>query len=187
MTLRKIPYQQASQILDLYSANASFSQLCEENIAPLALIEHGIKKAMFSDVVIFLAHAIPVRESVWWAACCAATRNDWNEDEANAVRAAKAWVHTPDETSRRYAERMASIAGLESGAGWAAQAAFWSGGSMTKPEDPLTPPPPHLYAQAAAGCITLTAVLPDGSEAEKRYQGFLEIGLNIAHGGNGQD
>ncbi len=83
----------------------------------------------------------PVRESIWWSVTCAASLHHWKEDEANSIRAAKAWVYTPDETSRRFAEQMAEKAGLGTGAGWAAQAAFWSGGSMIKPEDPAVPPP----------------------------------------------
>jgi hypothetical protein len=43
-----------------------------------------------------------------------------------------------------------------------------------------------LYAQAVAGSINLSAVLPDGEEAKERYQQFVEMGLNIASGGNGQ-
>ncbi|UTM57063.1 Twin-arginine translocation pathway signal [Photobacterium sp. CCB-ST2H9] len=187
MTLRKIPYQNASDIIGLYSPSDPFSQLAAEGHAPGDLIEAAMTQEMFADAVTFLAHALPVRECIWWAACCAATRSDWNEHEANAVRAAKAWVHTPDETSRRYAEQMAELAGLESGAGWAAQSAFWSGGSMTSPKDPVVPPPPYLYAQAVAGCINLSAVLPDGEDAKQRYRDFIDMGLNIAAGGNGEN
>lgn len=187
MTLRKIPYQHARDIIEFYSPNAQFSQLAADECSPTEVINAAMEQEMFADAVTFLAHAMPVREAVWWAACCAATRSDWNEHEANAVRAAKAWVHTPDETSRRHAEQMADLAGLESGAGWAAQSAFWSGGSMTKPDDPIVPPPPYLYAQAVAGSINLSAVLPDGENAKQRYRDFIDIGLNIAAGGNGEN
>lgn len=80
---------------------------------------------------------------------------------------------------------MALKAGLDSGAGWAAQSAFWSGGSITRPSDPIVPPPQYLYAQAVAGCINLSAVLPEGQLAIERYQHFIDIGLDIAKGGNG--
>ncbi|WP_064609368.1 DUF6931 family protein [Photobacterium sp. J15] len=186
MKLLKVPYQNAQDILKLYAPNAPFCELAQESTTPQALIEAAMAIELFADAITYLAHALPVREAVWWACCCAASRNDWKEDEWNAIRAAKAWVHTPDETSRRFAEQMAEIAGLESGAGWSAQAAFWSGGSMTKPEEPVVPPPEYLYAQAVAGCINLTAVLPDGEEAKERYSNFVDIGLNIAMGGNGQ-
>jgi hypothetical protein len=55
---------------------------------------------------------------------------------------------------------------------------------MTAPSDPIVPPPQYLYAQAAAGSINLTTVLPEGEQAKQRYELFIEIGLNIAQGGN---
>ncbi len=186
MTLIKIPHQDVKDILGLYEPNDAFAELANEHTTPIKLISHAMEQELFGDAVTFLAHALPVRESIWWSVTCASSLYHWNEDEANAVRAAKAWVHTPDETSRRYAEQMAHKASLENGAGWAAQAAFWSGGSMIKPEDPMVPPPPYLYAQAVAGSINLSAVLPDGEQAKERYHIFVEMGLNIASGGNGQ-
>ncbi|USD50798.1 Twin-arginine translocation pathway signal [Vibrio sp. SCSIO 43153] len=186
MMLIKVPHQSAQDILSVYEPNAAFAELADANTTPVDLISVAMEEELFADAVTFLAHALPVRESIWWSVTCAASLQHWKEDEANAIRAAKAWVYTPDETSRRFAEQMAEKAGLETGAGWAAQAAFWSGGSMIKPEDPAVPPPPYLYAQAVAGSINLSAVLPDGEEAKERYQQFVEMGLNIASGGNGQ-
>ena len=56
---------------------------------------------------------------------------------------------------------------------------------MIDPEQPNVAPPPFLYAQAVSGAINLSACLPDGSEADKRYSRYIEMGLNIAAGGNG--
>lgn len=186
MKLLKIPYTDAKQILVLFEASAALLPLAEEHHLPYDLIYAALDDELFSEAVTYLAHALPVRESIWWASCCASSRHDWNEAEENAIQSAKSWVHTPDETNRRFAEKMAEISGLDSGAGWAAQAAFWSGGSMTSPSDPIVPPPEYLYAQAVAGCINLTAVLPDGEEAKERYKVFIDIGIDIAKGGNGK-
>lgn len=185
MILNKIPYITAKEIFELYAANSDVYSLADEHTTPHELIIMAINCEYFSDAVTFLAHALPVRESVWWATMCASTCSGWCTAEENAISAARAWVYTPDETARRYAEKMAKEAKLESGAGWAAQAAFWSAGSMTAPEDPSVSPPPFLYAHAVAGSINLSAVLPDGEHAISRYQNFLNIGLDIARGGNG--
>lgn len=56
---------------------------------------------------------------------------------------------------------------------------------MTSPSDPIVPPPQYLYAQAVAGCINLSAVLPDGEFAIERYQHYMDIGFDIAKGGSG--
>ncbi|MEZ8241555.1 Twin-arginine translocation pathway signal [Vibrio splendidus] len=186
MTLIKIPHDDVQEIFRAYEPSPEILELATAPIAPAKLIAEATHRALFSDAIMFIAHALPIRESVWWAVCCADTRMDWNEDETNAVRAARAWVHTPDETSRRFAEQMIDKAGLDTGAGWVAQAAFWSGGSMIKPEDPVVPPPPYLYAQAVAGSVNLCAVLPDGEHAQSRYHEFIDMGLNIASGGNGK-
>ncbi|MFD2178661.1 DUF6931 family protein [Veronia pacifica] len=185
MTLLKVPYLQAKDVFELYQPDKAFAEFATDTMTPSEFIETTTQLARFSDVILYLAHALPVREAVWWAACCSASLNHWSDDEANAIRAAKAWVHTPDETSRRHAEKMAEQAGLESGAGWAAMAAFWSGGSITKPGEPAVPPAQYLYAQAVAGSISLTATLPKEGDAQKRYQTFIERGGDIANGGNG--
>ncbi|MCL1078183.1 Twin-arginine translocation pathway signal [Parashewanella spongiae] len=186
MKLLKVPYEKPQDIFSLYEPKPEIVKLSENAESPYDLITEASKNSLFSDVIIFLAHGLPVREAVWWAANCASSRTDWNEHEQNAIRAAKAWVHTPDETSRRFAEEMVKLAGLESGAGWAAQAAFWSGGSMIEASAPIVAPPAYIYSQAVAGCINLTAVLPDASQAIERYKTYLDIGINIAFGGNGQ-
>lgn len=186
MKLIKIPYDNAQKIFSFYDANNEICQLASDDMSPYELIQLAIDEELYADAITYLAHGMPVREAIWWACCCASQRQDWNEQELDAIRAAKAWVHTPDETSRRFAEAMAESATLDTGAGWVAQAAFWSGGSMTSPKDPIVPPPAYLYAQAVAGSINLTAVLPDGEEAKQRYKSYFDIGLNIAKGGNGE-
>ena len=186
MSYLKIPQHNAADIIALYEASDEFIELSQQYNSPASLIDNAIKQQLFSDVVIFIAHALPVREAIWWACCCATQQKDWNEDEANAIRAAKAWVHAPDETTRRMAEQMAIKAELQTGAGWVAQAAFWSGGSMIAVGEPVIPPPEYLYSHAVAGAVNLSAVLPDGQEALPRYDSYLKIGLNIAQGGNGQ-
>lgn len=185
MQYLKIPHRNASDILDLYEASAEMLEIAQQHPSPAALITAALEAELFSDVAIFIAHALPVREAIWWACCCTSFRTDWNEDESNAIRAAKAWVHTPDETARRFAEQMAEKADLQTGAGWTAQAAFWSSGSMTGPDDPIVPPPANLYSHAVAGAVNLSAALPDGEDATERYDAFFKMGLDIAQGGNG--
>lgn len=185
MIFTKIPYFSAQEIIKLYDANSNIKELADEHTTPYELIDMASKREYFPDAVTFLAHALPVRESVWWATMCAITLSDLSRTEENAISAARAWVYEPNETARRYAEKMAKESQLRSGAGWVAQAVFWSSGSITAPEDPPVSPPPFLYAFAIAGSINLSAVLPNGEHAISRYQNFLKIGLNIAHGGNG--
>ncbi|KXF83501.1 DUF6931 family protein [Enterovibrio coralii] len=185
MSYVKIPHPFAENILKLYEPQEGILPLIEPGMTPAQLIQRAMQEGLYADAVIFLAHGLPVREAVWWGCVCAGMRDDWDEKQLGAIHAAKAWVHTPDETSRRYAEQMANEATLQNGAGWIAQAVFWSGGSITGPSDPVVPPPEYLYAHAVGGSINLTAILPDGAQAEARYHQFIEMGINIANGGNG--
>lgn len=186
MKLLKVPHDNPKEVFAFYEPTPDIIELSDGVGSPYELIQKAIAHHFYADAVTFLAHGLPIRESIWWATVCADKRDDWNDDERNAVTAAKSWVHSPDETTRRHAEEMAKLSTLNTGAGWASQAAFWSGGSMTEPSAPIVPPPPYLYAQAVAGCINLTAVLPDGAKAEERYELFLKIGINLARGGNGE-
>ncbi|OQX38026.1 MAG: Twin-arginine translocation pathway signal [Oceanospirillales bacterium LUC14_002_19_P2] len=182
----KIPHALADDILALYQPSDSTLACREDGQSPATFIEALNNAGHYPDLIIFLAHALPVREAIWWACCCTDNRSDWNEAEIRAIQAACAWVSVPDETNRRHAEAMAQAAGLETAPGWVSQAAFWSGGSLIEKGQPAVQPPPNLYAHAVAGAINLCAVLPDGAEAEHRYPDFVRIGLNIASGGNGR-
>ncbi len=71
---------------------------------------------LLPDAVTYLVHALPVRESVWWATCCASAKLDWNSVENEAIQSAKAWVHVPDETNSRQAGNSAIKAGLDASA-----------------------------------------------------------------------
>lgn len=180
----KIPHQYAQDILKLFEPSEELSEQLEENMAPAALINKLHEAKLYNDLVIFISHAIPVREAIWWGCCCLADQQ-WNQIETDALRAAQAWVKSPDETTRRHAEQTALKAQFQTAPGWIAQASFWSGGSITPPGQPATMPPSHLYAHAVAGAINLAALLPDGSEADKRYTKYIKSGLDIASGGNG--
>ena len=186
MILKKIPYRYAEDVLHLYSPEKAFIQLTHKEMTPFELIQAGMKKALFSDCMFFLAHALPLREAIWWGACCASENKAWNNEELAAISATKAWVQTPEENTRIHAGHMANLAKLETGAGWAAQSAFWSGGSMLKPEDPLVPPPLYLYAKGVAACVNLCAVLPVEENALEKYSIFMDLALDIANGGNGK-
>ncbi len=185
MILKKIPYTYAEDVLNLYSPEKPILQLLHKDMTPFELIQAAMKEALFSDCMFFLAHALPLREAIWWAACCASENKTWNKEELDAISATKAWVNTPEENTRIHAGKMANAAQLETGAGWAAQAAFWSGGSMLRPEDPVVPPPLYLYAKGVAGSVNLSAVLPIEENAVEKYNAFVDIALDIANGGNG--
>ena len=186
--LLKIPYERAEQLLCIYQqedddqeSDARF----DKSLSPEAYIQLLIDAKEMMMACDFFAHAMPVREAVWWAYCCAVRRDDWSNKDYQALNDVSVWVKKNDELSRRAAEKSAKATDLQTGAGWAAQAAFWSGGSICPPDVPFTAPPPYMYAKAVAASVKLTASLPDGKKTDKYYPLFMNIGFNIARGGAG--
>ncbi len=142
----------------------------------------------FPAAITVLAHALPKREAVWWG--CLAVRHaeappHGSEADA-ALAAAEAWVYHPDEEHRRPTRDAAALAGLDTPAGWTAIAAFWSGGSLTTPDNPDVPPREDLTGQAVAGAATLAAVQPDAGAARAKYVAFIKMALDVARGGDGR-
>nr|WP_314265665.1 hypothetical protein [uncultured Moellerella sp.] len=185
MELMKIPYQHIREVLTTFNTSPELLKIADEYSSPSAFISQLQQLERYSDLVICLAHALPLRESIWWACCCGRLVADWNEKETSALQVAEMWVRQGDEKYRQLAGNAASESGLETGAGWVAQAAFWSGGSMLDSAQPAVIPPPFLYAQAVAGAVNLIAALADVEADNSLYIKAIDIALDIAKGGNG--
>jgi hypothetical protein len=164
-------------------AAAAASEAPDAASALMRILQAG----MMADAARFIAHALPKREAVWWACMCArATAPEPPPPDAAAVAAAEAWVRRPEEELRRAAMAKAEAAGFRSPEAWAAVAAFWSGGSMAPPGQPVVPPAEHLTGVAVAGSVSLAAVRRAPEKAEATLKRFVESGLDIAAGGSGR-
>lgn len=160
----------------------------DTNEPPISYFERLIAEGRLPAAVRFLAAALPAREAVWWACTC--VRDVLSPEAppvvAEALKAAGAWVYHPDEQHRRAAEASVAASGLSSPASWAAQAAFWSGGSIAPAGEPEVAPAATLLPAAVAGAVLLAAVETEPERAEEHYRAFLTAGLDIADGGNGR-
>ncbi len=179
----KIPFPSAVKITEHYQPSEDVSKHLVDNPTPQKLISRLEQDQNYSDLVLFLAHALPPREGIGWALSCNKEISDQRAPyETRALAAAQAWCINPCEQNRRHAEKAAQKAKLQTAPGWVAQAVFWSGGSMTAPDTPVVPPPPWLYCQAVAGAVNLAAILPDGQKAAQLYPVFIQKALSIAQG-----
>ncbi len=143
---------------------------------------HGIEAARV------LAHALPKRESVWWACMCAnhTAGPDLPEAGRKPRELAEAWVFQPSAELARAAMDEAKRAGFQSPEAWAGVAAFWSGDSLTPPTTPAVAPPPHLTGLAVAGAVALAAVRHKPERQPQRLVMFLQSAQDIAAGGTGR-
>ncbi len=135
------------------------------------------------EAIRLLAHALPKRQAVWWACqCIRSTLGDKiSPRDRAALGAAESWVERNSEDDRRSAQAAADATGYESGAGWAAGGAFWSGGSIAPPGLPEVPPKEALTAQAVVVAISLLAN-SDPKQTPRRFAEYLALGARVADG-----
>jgi hypothetical protein len=133
------------------------------------------------------AHALPARERVWWAARCVCTTavGDIPEADREACRLGEDWVRRPADETRRAAMTQAQMNGFVSPEAWVAVAAFWSGDSMSPPDQPKVPPAPHLAGSAAVGAVILASVRTHPDRQADRLRRFIGSAQDIAGGGAG--
>lgn len=185
--MKKILANVAFDVFSNYELSPDIINLELDEYSPDEFLKRLQEDGFYSDAVIFLSHALPRREAVWWACLCARKANISliNNNEKLALKAAEEWVMKPTELNRRNAEIFAEKTNYKSPSSWAATAAFWSGPSITKENEPPVPPPAFLYAHAVAGAVNISASLISDNDIKVTYLELINHGLSIADGGNG--
>ena len=85
---------------------------------------------------------------------------------AAAFKATLLWVQDPSDQRRRAAHDAAKRIGDRTPAQLVALAAFFSGGSLSPPQYPAVPAPPHATGRLAAGAVLLASeAAPDPKKA----------------------
>lgn len=156
--------------------------------APQISIERLAEAGFYLDAIKLLAHGLPKRESVWWSclAARAVLKPDTDEVNINALIAAEAWAKNPSEENRLRCRDLGEKTKHKTAASWAATAACWSTGSMAAEGEPEIQAPEYLFAHAVAGAVSIAATEADSDNLEEQYQIFLNQGIDLARGGNGQ-
>ena len=143
------------------------------------LVAQLAEREQFPVAVQVRAHALPIRDAVWWACLCAKSVG-----ASPALAAAERWVVAQSDETRRAAFVAAEAAGVGSPAGCAALAAFLSGGSLAPVGLAEVPPPENAAANAAGGAVTLAAVIKEPEKAAERFRKFLALAQDVAAGTN---
>jgi hypothetical protein len=140
------------------------------------------------EAVRVLAHALPKRESVWWACMCATATapGDLAESDRLAQQNAEQWVRRQTDDLRRAAMEFAEAGGCVTAEAWTGIAAFWAGDSIAPLGQPPIAPLPYQAGSAVAAAVALAAVRGDGKRYPERLRRFLGSGRDIASGGNGR-
>jgi hypothetical protein len=180
----KVPSKSAADVARLFPLSAEANQLLREGVKPRQYLDLLIAKHHYPDATRFLAHLLPKREAVWWAALCARSAAGAQPPApiTAALQAAEKWVREPNEDNRRAALPAAEAATFGTPAGCTAVAAFWTGGSLGPPQVPVIPPGESFTAHGVAGAIMLAAVTTEPEKAPEKYRHFLAWGINVADG-----
>jgi hypothetical protein len=186
--LRKLAQADLSTVTD----RATLPPEAEQPLRGCSDIESALdllESAGFAvEAVRVLAHALPKRESVWWACMCASTTapGDLPESDRLAQENAEQWVRRQTDDLRRAAMAYAEAGGCMTPEAWTAIAAFWSGDSIAPLGERPRAPLPQQTGSAVAAAVSLAAVRGDGKRYPERLKRFLESGRDIASGGNGR-
>jgi hypothetical protein len=186
--LKKIAHARALEPARQCDLSQPARQLLDTGMTPAVYLDALVAGGHQMDAVRFLSQALPIREAVWWGCVCA--RTSLTEDAPPPVlaaqNAAQAWVYQPTDAHRRQAFECAQATDFQWPSSWAAVAAFWSGGSMAPPGNPIVPPPLHLAGNAVSAAVILSAVRHKPELASSRFAAFIDSGTDIASGGNGR-
>ena len=155
--------------------------LLTDELLPPEYLQALTDAEKFPDALKFLAVWLPKPEAVRWACGCVGDLlgDQFGDKDTAAIEAAEAWAAEPEEKQRRAAEAAAKACDQKGPAYWLAQAAFWSGGSLTPPDMAEVPPEEGLTARGIAAALVMAATA-DPSQTKQRYRAFLDEGRTLA-------
>lgn len=188
MNFVKIKQPTAMEICKAVELGKEARQLLQNASLPAEYLQQLFDHELYPDAIRFLATALPKREATWWACQCA--RSNCGEtpsvSDLKAIESAEAWVYKPTDENRLPTMMAATETEFKTAAGWAAIAAFWSGGNISPVPNSTVEPAEHLFAKAVVGAVMLAAVQDDPQKIESNYQLYLKKGIDIACGGTGK-
>lgn len=151
---------------------------------PRELFEKLAESGLAMQALQFLTFALPKREAVWAlvTAIEEISGQELSPADQAGLEAVKQWVLDPTEDNRRLAEVQANILNRKTPAGFAAQAAFWSEGSIAPAGEADVPVLEPLCANMIfAGAIELASRQDDFDAA---LQQLIEHWTAVAEGEN---
>ena len=179
----------AEQLLMIIPAEEGVREHVSAGLSTTDFITQLISADLLIDAIRYLAIALPRREAIWWAL---ATHRTLSIDQENSPPEIKAWelvedwVYNPTEENRAQAQGIAETLDYLTPGSYGAMAVFWSGGSMVPAATgQIVPPGANLTGTAVGASVIMTCAKGDPQKLSTRQKTALEIGLDVAYGGNG--
>jgi hypothetical protein len=182
--LVKLGAATAAEICAHFELKEEAKKLLRDGMDPQAFVAALIENKKYLDAMAFMAHALPVREGIWWGCLCMqhALGDDLNPADRAAATAAIQWVMQPSEENRAAAKAPAASADPMSPAGALATAASLTGGSIHPPELPFKPPPPFAPQGAVARAVKVASLKGEPAAIAKTQRSYVELAIQVAEG-----
>jgi hypothetical protein len=153
------------------------SALVKEESTPSTYLESLEKQELYQDAIRFLAYKLPTDAGIKWASSCLKElRAPESKEKDEPLDAADAWVKAPGDPTRWAAKDSADKVKDAGPSKLVAMAVFMSGGSMTPPGSPETPPPPYVAQKMIAGSVLVAVVSHEPQKSTERYKQALKLG-----------
>jgi hypothetical protein len=164
--LAKITAITAAEICANVDLQKPARQLLREGMNPREFVAALLDNKKYVDAIDFLAHALPVREGIWWGCLCMqhAMGNDLPAPDRAAATAAVLWVIEPTEETRAATKAPAEAAGPASPAGALAAAANLAS------------------AEAIARAVKLASIKTEAPKISKLQGSYVELAIEVAEG-----
>lgn len=159
------------------------SLLCD-GMGPREFVEALLANKQYVTGIDFVAHALPVREAVWWGCLCVqhACGGSLSALESKACAAAARWVLEPTNENCAAAQVPAQASEAASPTGRLARAVAQIDGTFASPNSPPLPPVPFAPAKEVAVAVKLASVKVDPVKNIDTQRLFLELGIGVAEG-----
>jgi hypothetical protein len=169
------------EIADLAKMSKAARALARDDLSPSRYVELLEKQKLFRDAVLFLAYGLPAQLSIRWGCrCCREFLTEQQIEETKvSLEAAETWTESPSDESRWAARDAAEKDGVRTPADLLAMAIFFSGGSVTPPNTPETPPPAYVTQKMTAGSIQVSVLTNAPEKADERYKKALQISREV--------
>ncbi|MDX8346876.1 hypothetical protein SLH49_02650 [Cognatiyoonia sp. IB215446] len=184
--LKKLPTHPAARIIAHNNIVLQTPVTAPASATVAQLLSELHEKGAVIDMMQLLAHALPPRETTWWA--CLSARDllpDGSDKLTPSIKAAEDWVLQPSEETRALARAALDSAPNDDDTVFCAMAATFADGTLGPGEYEDYDAPPGAVGSAAFS-IALIAMFDREDETETRATLLLERALDISRGGSGQ-
>jgi hypothetical protein len=179
-----VAVETAAEICSRFVLKKEARPLLSDNIGPREFVEALLANKQYVTGIDFMAHALPIREALWWGCLSVqhACGGNLSPSETEACRAAAQWVLQPTKENRAAALVPAQAAEPASPTGRLAKAVAQIDGTFAPTNSPPVPPVPFAPAKEVAVAVKLAAARVDPFKSVDAQRLFLELGVGVADG-----